>query len=212
MGGGQSGSAQLKIGPNNTCNFQAGDVAFVSDCKSSDIFHVTGTSNITAGSPWLNIAHGGNLNTAPPHLSKNYQDDAEVFKPTSTSYYIGTGTGNLPALFNRDNLSDVSSELVEGVENMQILYGVDTDPTADGVVDQYIKANAISTAVPPVIPGWDRVIAVRISLLMRSVSEVATTSSSYTFDGVSYPPAGGDRFLRQEYTSTVQLRNRSLLP
>jgi type IV pilus assembly protein PilW len=195
-------NANIQVSPNNTCGFVAGDPILISDCKTSDLFKAT---NVSKGASKTTIAHANSQNTTN-RLSKLYFEDSELYKPTSTSYFIRTGASGLPALMSRDNVAGAAAvELVEGVESMQVLYGVDTDATADGVVNRYVKANAI----PVSGNDWDKVIAVRISLLMRSVDGVASASGSYTFDGVSY---GADRFIRQEYTSTVQLRNRSLLP
>ncbi len=194
-------NANVQVSSGNTCGFVAGDSIMISDCSDSDLFTAT---NVSKGGGKVTVAHSKSNNTTN-FLSKLYFEDAELLRPTSTTYYIGTGASGLPALRSRNNLSAVDVELVEGVESMQVLYGIDTDTPADGVVNRYVKANAI----PVSGNDWDKVIAVRISLLMRSVSSVATASGSYTFDGVSY---GADRFIRQEYTSTVQLRNRSLLP
>jgi len=196
-------NANVQISASNTCNFMAGDPVLISDCSDSDLFTANNVSN---GTVKVTVAHSSSTNTTN-FLSKLYLEDSELLKPTSTSYFIGTGTSGLPALMRLDNFSAaaIPQELVEGVESMQILYGVDTDAAADGVVNRYVKANAIPIAGN----DWDKVIAVRISLLMRSIGTAATASGSYSFDGVTY---GADRFLRQEYTSTVQLRNRSLLP
>lgn len=55
-------------------------------------------------------------------------------------------------------VSVVSEDLVEGVEAMRILYGVDSD--ADGSVDQLTNAAGVS--------DWTSVVTVRIFLLVRS--------------------------------------------
>ena len=202
-------TAQVQISGSNTCAFKPNDPILITDCSASDLF--TATSVSKSGTK-VNIAHAKSVTgNTQNFLSKIYKEDAELLKPTSTTYYIGTGV-NGPALMRRDNYSGTAGdELVEGVESMQVLYGVDTDTPADGVVDRYVKANAI----PVLGNDWDKVIAVRISLLMRSIGDAATSSGSYTFAAAANPAVvtyGPDRLLRQEYTTTVQLRNRSLLP
>lgn len=192
-------TAQVQIDSSNTCGFAPGDSIMISDCSNWTLFKAT---SVGSGSK-INIAHGSNMNTKP-HFPVVYKEDAELLKFQSFTFYIGDGTSGLPALRRIDNSSGNDDELVEGVESMQILYGIDTD-TADGIVNRYVKADAI----PVSGNDWDKVSAVRISLLMRSIKEVTTTSGSTNFDGVSYGP---DRFLRQQYTATIQLRNRSLLP
>jgi len=194
-------NANIQISPNNSCGFVAGDPILITDCNGSDLFKAT---NIGQGADRETIAHSNKGNTTN-FLSKLYFEDAELVKPTSTTYYIGLGASQLPALRRMDNVRGVDEELVEGVESMQVLYGLDTDLTPDSVVDRYVKADAI----PVGGSGWDRVIVVRINLLVRSIGQAATTSSTYKFDGIDY---GADRFLRQEYSTSIQLRNRSLLP
>jgi len=191
-------NANIQILSSNTCKFEKDDSVLITDCSSADLFTVTNHPNNTGDAAQVTLAHANGSNT-DNRLSKLYFEDAEVLKPSSTSFYIGTGG----SLFRRNNLTAEAVELVEGVESMQVLYGLDTDAAADGVVNRYLKANEIAA------DDWDKVITARISFLLRSVGVAATASGSYTFDGVSY---GADRFLRQEYTSTVQLRNRNLQP
>ena len=96
------------------------------------------------------------------------------------------------------------TELVEGVENLQVLYGVDTDADRDGVPNRYVTANNVTT----VSNGWHRVVAVRVALLANSGEESATVSSARTFRmlGANLGPYN-DRLIRREYTSTVSLAN-----
>jgi type IV pilus assembly protein PilW len=86
--------------------------------------------------------------------------------------------------------------LVEGVENMQIQYGVDS--TGDGVPETYQNANAIT--------NWAEVVTVRITLLLRTIENVRADDYNFASAGVNY--SGG--FLRKEFVTTIQLRNRGL--
>jgi len=84
---------------------------------------------------------------------------------------------------------------------MQILYGIDTD--GDGVINDsagYVKASAVT--------NWNQVAAIRISLLVAgSDDNVATAAQTYTYDGASV--TAGDKRLRQVFTTTVSVRNRT---
>jgi len=199
--------ANVQISATNTCDFAKNDDILISDCSSAELFRAT---NVSKGGAKVTIAHAKSVTGNTENFFETlFGEDAELLKPTSTTYYIGTGASGVPALFSRNNLAASTAELVEGIEGMQILYGVDTDTAADGVVDRYVKANEI----PVSGHNWDRVISVRISLLMRSINPVSTKSGSYTFQDVpSAHGYGPDRYIRQEYTHTVQLRNRGLLP
>jgi type IV pilus assembly protein PilW len=83
--------------------------------------------------------------------------------------------------------------MVEGVEGMQLSYGVDTD--INGEVDRFQIASDVV--------DWRFVKAVRIQLLMRSISRLSGGDISVDFNGNNYT----DRHLRQVVSSTVMLRN-----
>ena len=99
----------------------------------------------------------------------------------TTVYSIQTGASGSPALFRRVN--GVSQELVEGIENLQILYGQDTDN--DDVPNYFVDAASITDMA--------QAISVRITLIARTLESNLTT--------------GGERITRN-FTSTVTLRNR----
>lgn len=87
-----------------------------------------------------------------------------------------------------------------GVENIQFLYGV--DQAADGSVDNYWNATAVSAA-----GAWDRIISVRVGLLVRSVEPVFDTDRSETYQVLDQSITKNDRFKRGVYTTTVRLKN-----
>ncbi|HJP37460.1 MAG TPA: PilW family protein, partial [Gammaproteobacteria bacterium] len=91
-------------------------------------------------------------------------------------------------------------EVIEGVENMQILYGEDTAGN-DQIADTYVTAAAVA--------DWDNVVSVRVSLLMRSVEEYGPDQDNATYDllGTIIDPVD-DRRRRRVFTATIQLRNR----
>lgn len=101
--------------------------------------------------------------------------------------------------------------LSQGIENLQLEYGVDTVPAlGDGVVDQYI-------ATPPTQAQLQRVVAVRISMLGQSQSgakgEVDGTyknAKTYTLGNITVA-GGNDAFYRKLLQGVVLVRNpRSL--
>jgi type IV pilus assembly protein PilW len=111
-----------------------------------------------------------------------------------------------------------AEELVVGVEDFQIAYGVDTSDPADGTVDfidpdgdgdPYLKADQIDANVPgaDVKDRWGRIASVRISLLMRSVdNNVVVSPQTYTYNGATVTAT--DRRLRKVFTHVVKVRNR----
>lgn len=97
-------------------------------------------------------------------------------------------------------------EVVEGVENMQILYGI---ADSDGNL-QYLPASALSSD-PAVTPNWlnTTVVSIKIGLLMRSPDEPASLKDNHVFDvnGTTIDPYS-DKRVRKVMTATVAIRTQ----
>jgi type IV pilus assembly protein PilW len=91
--------------------------------------------------------------------------------------------------------------LVEGIENLQIGYGIDGDK--DGVPDAaYVAA--------PALADWPNVVAVRINVLSRQIEPTNGYVDPKTYDmGVAIPggyaPGGG--YKRHVYNSVIRIVN-----
>jgi len=179
---------------------QANDYIIATDCEAGDIFQAGANGNATA------ITHTV-ANNITNDLSKAYERDAQVMKFEYFAFYIkdtGRTNNNGFAIFSlyRADIKGNETELVEGVENMQISYGIDT--TDDGTADTYLPANTIESN-----NDWAKVKSIEFLSLFNTIEEVSPTEQSYTFNGntVSSP---GDRILRKEWGFYVTLRNRAL--
>lgn len=198
---------------NSANGLAAEDIILLSNCRGGDIFQIsaiTGSDNIqhnTGGS----ISPGNGKNSGPCAgggggsncLSQLYDVGASVMVPYSETYFIGTGVSGEPALFvSAGNMSGAvgtlqTIELVEGVENMQILYGEDTN--GNGSANQYSTASAVG--------DMQDVVSIRVSFLVRSTSEnVLDSAQTLTFNGAAVD--GSDLRLRRVYTMTSTVRNR----
>jgi type IV pilus assembly protein PilW len=99
-----------------------------------------------------------------------------------------------------------AEELLEGVEDMQVFYGEDTD--SDGVANRYVTADVINA---PCASGanpscWLRATSVRISLLVRTLdTNVTVAPQTYYFSGAAVTASDGR--LRRVFTTVVSLRN-----
>jgi type IV pilus assembly protein PilW len=114
------------------------------------------------------------------------------------------------ALKKGDGISSLCSEtltgnamtsrcLVEGVENLQVEFGIDTD--YDGVANQYSAA--------PSGAQMQFAVAARIHLLIRSISELPGHVDRSTYSlGQKKVTATGDGYKRMVFSSTVLLHNR----
>jgi len=192
-------NANIQIN-SNPDNIQAGDILFITDCETADIFMASGVSESNGK---VTIAHAESTNTTPK-LSKAYTKDAMLLRFNAHSYFVAnTGRVNdngdaIFALYRRNDISGTSEELVEGVEDMRITYGIDND--LDGTVDQY-KEDPAGAEV-------EKIAAVRLALLVSSVDNAATEPVPYTnLDGAQVANVN-DRKLRRTFVATVGLRNR----
>ncbi len=190
-------SANIQVG-SNPGNYQAGDILFITDCSNADIFRATSVSNGTGGI--ITIAHASNQNTSP-QLSKAYKTDAQVMAFEYSLYYIRTtATPGVDALY-RVTANSGPEELVDGVRNMQFLYG--RDMTGDGAVNEYDTATKINGAA-----DWSAVVSVRVSLLLVSQGNFLTqTRQELRFNGATYKAP--DNRMYAAFGDTVTLRNRT---
>jgi type IV pilus assembly protein PilW len=167
--------------------FQDNDYLFISDCEAADVFVA---NNVSTSGTTTTIAHADSVNMGN-FLSKPYQEDAEVYKFVSTTYYLGYNTAGEVALY-RQTLGNAASmnveELVEGVEDMNLLYGEDSDD--DGTPNRYVDAGTVA--------DWGDIVSVRIELTVRSLQDnLASKLTAY-----------GDRKLRRTFTTSIAIRNR----
>ena len=192
-GGTPPGSAAIQVNTQN--QLERFDIVMVSDCLTSAIFQITSANPNTSGTITHNTGVGAPGN-ATQALGKDYTG-AEIVKLTTKSFYVRNNADGVPTLYQRIS-SNADSELIEGVENMQILYGVDTG--TDQSADQYVAANSVT--------DWARVVSVRVSLLLRTLDDNLTVNGpqTYSFNGAAVTAT--DSRLRAVFSRTVSLRNR----
>lgn len=126
------------------------------------------------------------------------------------------------------------TQIIKGVEAFQVMYGVDTDPTPDEVVDRWVSADA-AWDDPAANPNWNRVVAIRVGMVLRGPvgsgqgasatsveneyypmgraftceSATATASCSPSEAGLKFT-APADTRLRRVFTTTFHVRNTAL--
>ena len=97
----------------------------------------------------------------------------------------------------------IAQPLVEGVESLQILYGVNTDGDPRSA-NRYVQAHEVATGGLTMAD----VVSVRLGLRFISreaVRPTADTQSYALLDSAAVAPGG--RFMRRELTTTISLRN-----
>lgn len=203
-------NADIQILATNTCSVNATWALLISNCTTGDIFRATSdasNANTTIQHPALNTAYGM---------------DAELFIYRGYTYFIRESTSGAPerSLWQLDNTQAASAsnpvELVEGIENMQVLYGIDIDDdddgntatsAPDGPANYYVSADNIPDIDVNGTPDWFRVISVRISILATTLDDdLSAQPVPYTYNGVTITPT--DRKIRRVFNTTIVLRNR----
>ena len=157
---------------------EVNDYVLITDCETSDLFQITG---ITKSSTEVQIDHGSSSNKSA-RLSKPYSTDAQVFKFIHSDYFLAQNSFGQPALFVREN-GGTPQELVDGVQDLELLYGEDTD--SDLAADQYVNGAAVS--------NWANVTSVRMNLTLVSKSQNVTVDR---------------QAMTQTMTATVGIRNK----
>jgi type IV pilus assembly protein PilW len=180
-----------------------GDTMMLTDCTSVDYAHVCSVG--TDDDADLACSENNPLNLL------NSSGAAHAFKLSGSIYYVGKradDADNPPALFRREISQNAASgaagnpqELVQGVEALQLQYGIDTDVTdPDGVANAYVDANNVA--------DWNDVVSVRVHLLMQSLrNDLVDGVQTFTFNGANVTASDGR--LRYPFVATVSLRNRS---
>jgi Tfp pilus assembly protein PilW len=153
---------------------------------------------------------GGGSNS--DQFAVRYQSDTDCLNSAAPVYADGESYAkNIYFIQNNalvcrtlaeDDSIIAESVIVQGVENLQLLYGEDN--TDDGV------SNATRYVTAGNVVDWNNVVSVRIGIIVDSQSVIATSNDDviYTLFGQTPIVAGADRMRRRAYTTTAVIRNR----
>jgi type IV pilus assembly protein PilW len=206
--------------------FAAGQVLMIADsvCSQATLFQATGTATQTIdGTITSTLQHAVTLGTQPGNCVKalrgqfdcanttgaitaTFLEGAMVMPFSASAYYV---TADDPPTLARRFLTQASGNaelqeevLLDEVEDMQILYGIDSLDDGQYVVDSYVQANAVT--------DWEQVLSMRVALLLRTEpfgSAVGDEPATITVLDKSVSPPDDNR-LRRVFSSVITLRNR----
>lgn len=215
-------------------NYKKGSTLMIADasCRNIGLFEVSGPSGLPAHNIVHNKGAGAGSGNCTKVIKGNfvclptctatkcggyeaaagsYGPGSKVMEFVAHAYYIGESdvSPGMPALRRQvfvanGPASTTSEEVALGVEDMEILYAVDSN--GDGDVDQMRKASEMDLNGNGTISNdeWDQAISVKISLVFRSQMPVLPVAEKKTLAGTEY----NDRFMRQVVNSTIRIRNR----
>ena len=206
--------------------FISGQVFAASDCEATNIFQLTADAPTT---PFIlqHAVGGGTPGNNVSTLSKQYTipiagdcdaSPVDIHQFRARRYFVANDPDGNPGLYRQtfDVNSDMvpvnntpmefAERLIDGVENMQILYGEDTNGNR--------VPNAYQTAINVV--NWANVVSVKIAVLFATPDEdfsAPLNPDTYTLldvAGIDPTPAVDDRRRRKVVEATISLRNRQI--
>ena len=196
----------------------AGHIILLGNSTGCDTFQNTNNNNASAFQKAGGNVEPGNINQ---DWSQSYNGHMTAHVLRSHTYFIRENPGRLPSLWRRVlSPQPEMEELVEGIIDMQVTYGIDKN--GDRLADEYVKAGTNNLTASGV-GDWEKVVSARISLLAVSPeTNVLDEPQTFIFPAI----AGIDRDdayvlyeddgkvtiknnrVAQVYTATVAIRNR----
>ncbi|WP_369038517.1 PilW family protein [Stenotrophomonas maltophilia] len=212
-----SGNSVLDMDSDSVARLTSGGVGDptlfgLADCGHADVF-AGGLSGARVTATGVDLSRY----TAQP------TGQTMLYRAESMVYYIGLNPDtNEPGLrrARADDSGDysINEELVEGVESLQLMYGLDTTddiglvtPPAGNLTEQGTASQVSTDASASGAAQWLRVGQVQVGLLMRSPNPSSSVKASNgpAALGVTFQPGdSNDGRYRTSYEVTIALRNR----
>jgi len=216
------------------------DVLMMSDCTPrAVIFQATNFARVGGGAvgacddptkPCFSVRHDAGIangeNRDPALWSgSRFNTNAEVMRLRTRTYFVGINPPLItePTLYVRNDASINPDPLIEGVENMQILYGVDT--SGNGIANRYFSANNVPDLDGDPSTVFEGVVSIKLSLLVRTPQDMpginrtladyanltyamVSPASPITIDPIPVDAASTDRRMRKVVNLTINIRNK----
>lgn len=227
---GQAVAANAGISPpdcHSSSNICEGDILLLSDCQKTMVFQASDLLNDAPNSSIL-ITHNTTSGTpgnqsvfatwgGPGEIYKGNTfkfADAELMRLRTVAYFISNNANGAPALFRHNGIGgSPAEELVESIENLQVLYGIDTDAApdangifiSDGIANRYESANTVNFTNPAT-----PIVSIRISMLVRSGADIPNHPVSIGPNNLAGTSIANisDQRLRKTFTTTIKVRNK----
>lgn len=188
----------------------------VADCLNATVFEADSTT-------------GGVIATSGAPLTADFPSvytagQSMLYRAESVIYYVGLSDQTKRPALRRVRfevapggaaVTSAQEDLVDGVENMQLLYARDRQTNTalppTGYIDQVGTASwsADPLVDATAVPAWKRVGAVQVGLLLSSPDRAAATAptAAPVVQGVQMTVPADGRY-RSVYQTTIAVRNR----
>lgn len=139
-------------------------------------------------------------------------DNSRIWEYQHHVYFIANDASGIPILRRKTLTSSGMSndeQLVEGIENIRYLYGFDND--GDSTPDSFMPAKDVTTLMWD-NEGFQRLVAIKVFLLVRSINEDKTYSNDTEYQlGDKTIKAPADHYRRKILSTTIVLENPVLI-
>ena len=183
--------------PGGDPGFGENDVVMLADCEQAAVYRVTrmnpaganevtlenapntgGTSAFFQNAALVTPPAGPQVNFTKSFLGRSYGTDSVVGAVDSTYFFVANSlrnnnVGDTPLSLWQKVGPAAPVELIQGVEDMQILYGVDTTLTDD-------QANPNQYMIASAVPDPRQVVSIRVTLTVNSIDEVTDDGDTLT--------------------------------
>ncbi len=195
----------------------------ISDCMTAAVFQAQSFDATTGQVGMDNTA--SDLNQSGFLGQQTFvTGQAMLYRAETIVYYVGLNSDNNPALYrlryslapNTNALTANREEMVEGIESLQLQYGLDSRKTVaerpTGNIGNSMIASTVA-AEPDPVTAWRRVGLVQVGLLARSPDSAAAAqrdsavASPLAPLGITVTPPDDQRY-RFVYEDSIALRNR----
>lgn len=151
----QSGILLENMSDNSIINtasaFKAGEVVLISNCSNAEIFKIKKVSGV----------NNQKIFSETP-LTQRYDKNSEISNFEINTYFIAatdrkTIDGKTVMALYRQNINNRKTELVEGIDNMQITYDID-------------QSGEVLTVQADQVSDWSKVLGVRIAMHVSALN------------------------------------------
>ena len=181
-----------------TLNFQTDEIVAINNCEQAALFKVT---NVATAGGLTTLSHGaggaGSFSNVPgsslsslslPYGNPTDPQGTTVGRVMTDIYFVATGAGlnnqgNAVSSLWRKTSSAAPVELIQGIEDFQVLLGVDTTANNLNSVNRYFT--------PAALPANSLIRSVRITVVASSVDVVTQDNQQ----------------LQRTFTQTINVRN-----
>jgi len=169
------------------------------DVVASGVATGDSITTVYLGDNRLNTDCAGGVLVSDCRLAAGVTDNARIYN----SFFLAKDAND--SLLCAGSRQTEQQVVAEGIENIQILYGVDSGAAAgtDLKIDRFVNAEELFAQ------GLESsVVSIQVALLVRSLLPVKNKAESKTFKllDVEYTSAA-DRYRREVFTTTIRLRN-----